>query len=133
MEEMRLITSGIRRLWTKFSPSRRYLLNSQKKKIPKINKDGTESKVFINVWECSICGELVSERDVDHIDEVGKLPDIEDELPAWVGRLFCDLSNLQIICKDCHKKKTAKNRKPRSKKKCSKTSMEQDALPEKSS
>lgn len=115
-DEMMIITRGIRLLWTKFSPTRRYLLNSQKKQIAKFKQDGTESKVMMNVWECSECGELVAERDVDHVDPVGKLPTTEEELPAWVGRLFCDLSNIRILCKPCHKKVSAKQAGKRAKK-----------------
>ena len=115
-DEMKIILQGIRRLWTQYSPTRRYLLNSRKRKVPKLKADGTPGKVMINVWECEECQDLVSERDVDHIKEVGKMPETEEGLPAWVGRLFCEASNLQILCKSCHKKKTASSRKKSSRK-----------------
>jgi len=50
------------------------------------------------------------EVEVDHIDPVIPLERLARGL-SWgdiENRLFCDLSNLQVICKDCHAKKNRK-------------------------
>ena len=47
---------------------------------------------------------------VDHIEPVGTLRDYDD-LPNFVRRLFVDEEGLQILCKDCHDKKTQAERK----------------------
>ena len=46
---------------------------------------------------------------VDHIDPIGKLEDWN----TWIDRLFCGTENLQLLCKSCHKEKTADERKQR--------------------
>jgi 5-methylcytosine-specific restriction endonuclease McrA len=144
--EMALLWKGIRKLWTSFSENRRTLLDSMVVKIPMIKKDGTEGKTLLNYWPCAICGELVRERDVDHVNPIGKSPTCDEEIGKATERLFCSIENLQIVCKPCHKKKTKKDVAdirflkvedlPRTKKverraKCLKSSTKADALPEK--
>jgi hypothetical protein len=34
-----------------------------------------------------------------------------DDLPSFVSTLFCESDNLQVLCKQCHKAKTAEERK----------------------
>jgi 5-methylcytosine-specific restriction endonuclease McrA len=34
-----------------------------------------------------------------------------DDLPSFVSNLFCEADNLQVLCKSCHKTKTAEERK----------------------
>lgn len=43
---------------------------------------------------------------IDHIDPIGPLEDWN----IWLERLFCDKDNLQLLCKDCHSKKTKDER-----------------------
>jgi 5-methylcytosine-specific restriction endonuclease McrA len=105
-KEMVLIWKHIRMLWTKWSPTRRALLTSNVVKVPKVKADGTESKIMVNHWKCWECGELVTDREVDHVDPVGRQPTNERELAAAVERLFCDMSNLSIKCKKCHRAKS---------------------------
>lgn len=56
--------------------------------------------------KCAVCKK--KDRDyADHIDPVGEfLP----EANPYIKRMFCDRSNLQPICKDCHKTKTKEER-----------------------
>lgn len=104
--EMILLWKGIRRLWTSFSKNRRALLDSTVVKKPMIKKDGAEGKTMLNYWPCAHCGELVRERDVDHIIPVGLTPTCDEEVAAAVGMLFCPIDNLQTLCKKCHKIKS---------------------------
>lgn len=112
-KEMRLLWSQIRRAWTSWSPNRRKVLNDGVVKIPKLKNDGTESKVMVNHWKCSVCGELVTERDIDHILPVGAQPSCDEEVAAACARLFCSIDNLRIICHPCHKVKSAKEKSKR--------------------
>ena len=47
-----------------------------------------------------ICPEFGFPKDVDHKG------DVVDQWTTYINRLFCDASNLQVLCKRCHKKKT---------------------------
>ena len=110
-KEMKLLWSQIRRAWTSWSPNRRSILNEGVVKIPKLKNDGTESKVLVNHWKCAICGEFVTERDIDHIISIGKAPRCDAEVGPACARLFCEKSNLRILCKKCHSAKSAKEKK----------------------
>ena len=60
-------------------------------------------------WEysCKGCNNWFKGKDihVDHISPVGSLKDYSD-LPRAVENLFCELNNLQVLCKGCHNSKT---------------------------
>ena len=47
--------------------------------------------------------------EVDHIERAGSLRCYED-LAGFVERLYCESSGLQVLCKPCHKLKTAQDR-----------------------
>jgi 5-methylcytosine-specific restriction endonuclease McrA len=58
-------------------------------------------------YQCNHCKKWFPEKeiDVDHIIGAGKLRCAAD-LPGFVERLFCEVSGLQVLCVDCHDKKT---------------------------
>lgn len=74
-------------------------------------KDGDRKRVS---YKCECCGELFkkSEIQVDHIKPIGKgvYNDISDA-PLFYKLVFCDHSNLQVLCAVCHKDKTKKEGK----------------------
>lgn len=65
-------------------------------------------------YKCAKCKKwyMSKEVHVDHIKPCGSLKTYKD-LPKFVETLFCEADNLQILCTDCHKKKTAEERKKR--------------------
>lgn len=104
--------SFIRKLWTQNSPERKEcLLNARVKHYP-LTKSGTLSKSYVNRYKCADCDNLFVKIDVqvDHIAPVGKLPDWPPTevrtWNRWLVRLWCPVSNLQILCLTCHKKKS---------------------------
>ena len=70
------------------------------------------AKIGRNQYVCSHCSAIKGRKDVnlDHI-----LPVVDPEI-GWVSfdvfieRLFCSENNFQVLCCDCHKKKTAVER-----------------------
>ena len=58
-------------------------------------------------YQCKKCkGWFKSDEvNVDHIEPAGGLNCAQD-LPAFVEKLFCEVNNLQVLCKTCHDVKT---------------------------
>lgn len=67
---------------------------------------------YINHNKCPQCkSESRDLLDIDHIVEIGKLPYLSVgvvDWSSWIDLVFCDINNLQGLCKQCHKLKTAK-------------------------
>lgn len=58
-------------------------------------------------YQCESCLNWFPEKkiNVDHVQPAGSLNSAAD-LPGFVERLFCEVDNLQVLCTDCHDKKT---------------------------
>lgn len=63
-------------------------------------------------YECNICKNNFKSNEVvvDHIIPAGALKDFSD-LENFIKNLFCETDNLQVLCNDCHDKKTRTERK----------------------
>ena len=63
-------------------------------------------------YQCNDCKSWFPEKkiNVDHIIPAGSLNQPED-LPGFVERLFCEVDNLQVLCENCHDKKTKLEKK----------------------
>ncbi len=100
-----LIKHALRKATLRWSP-RNEVLKAALVKIPRYKKDGTLSKQYYAKYRCAICSDIFIQKEVevDHIKEVG-IWDIE-KLTLYVKRLFCCKSNLRVLCKCCHRRKT---------------------------
>lgn len=58
-------------------------------------------------YQCNYCKKWFPDKkiNVDHIIPAGTLKCSMD-LPGFVERLFCEVSGLQVLCHECHDKKT---------------------------
>jgi 5-methylcytosine-specific restriction endonuclease McrA len=67
-------------------------------------------------YKCKKCKKWWKGKEiaVDHIKPAGSLKGYGD-LPGFVERLFCEADNLQVLCKDCHDKKTKADREAKEK------------------
>jgi 5-methylcytosine-specific restriction endonuclease McrA len=70
-------------------------------------------------YECAGCKDTFVARDVqvDHIEPVVSPQDGFQDWWTYMNRLYCEAENLQVLCKPCHKGKTAEERKERVKNK----------------
>ncbi|MCK5021533.1 MAG: hypothetical protein KAS32_31270 [Candidatus Peribacteraceae bacterium] len=83
-----------------------------------VNKKGEDQKMVHH--PCNSCKKLFRpyQVEIDHVDEVGKFI-IEGKKTKtkygdcrvinwqeWMDRVFCDLDNFQVLCVECHQKKT---------------------------
>jgi 5-methylcytosine-specific restriction endonuclease McrA len=95
-------------------PLRKSILDGNRIERPYIKKDGTTSSRPRVFYACSACGIEMKQVEVavDHIEPVVELDGFKD-WNTYIGRLFCDPSNLRILCKPCHKQKTGEERKQR--------------------
>lgn len=97
------IRSALRQAHVKYPPAQSLMKKDRKTVTGKKHK-------FEH--QCSICQEWKPQKEIekDHIIEVGSLRSYED-LPGFVERLFCSEEGYRKVCKPCHKKLTAEQRK----------------------
>lgn len=83
-----------------------------RREVPKYNKDGSRAKKDAVQYLCSTCMQYVGSTKVavDHISPVISVSEGFVDFNTFIDRLFCDAANLQVICDDCHNKKTQSER-----------------------
>mgnify|MGYP001826097598 CR=1 FL=1 len=93
-----------RQLWLHW-PVRTHVLNNNR--IVVTPKRGRRHKFE---YQCAHCEFYFpnKEVEVDHIIPAGS---ISADAHAWFERLLCEADNLQVLCKPCHRIKTAEDRK----------------------
>ena len=98
------IRSALRKAWSKY-PVRYQVLNEASR--PYKGTDKRRKKEY----QCASCNKwfMQKEVEVDHIKACGSLQKYAD-LPRFVETLFCEIDNLRVVCKPCHKDITAKER-----------------------
>lgn len=122
VEERNRIKGAIRRAF-RLSPQMKEALTKARHELPPLPiKDGSPGKKIRVRFQCSICKELFSSKQVqvDHITPVVPLWKKEKDMSydEIVRGVFCNVDNLQILCSipmkknngkpSCHKKKTDK-------------------------
>lgn len=125
VEERGRIKGAIRRSF-RLSPQMKEVMEDARVELPpKLNKNGQPGKRPQVMYKCAICGGLFPKQtnksnniQVDHIDPVVPFFKKEEEMTydEIVRGIFCDKSNLQVLCAisankndgklSCHRKKT---------------------------
>ena len=102
-KDMGMILNGLRRAFSRSQYARRL------REAAKVSQKGPRGG---KLYRCILCNEVFnsSKINLDHVSPVvaigKKYTDYTwDEL---VTRLWCSEDNLQVLCTDCHKKKTKK-------------------------
>jgi 5-methylcytosine-specific restriction endonuclease McrA len=79
----------------------------RRKRILGKHKNGTEKFIWEN--DCKECGKWFALKDgkleIDHKEEIGPFSGDWNE---YINRMFCDQSNLQRLCIQCHLIKTSR-------------------------
>lgn len=119
-EYMVWLRGALRRSWMKYPPQNIFKQN-RTKKIPLKDEKGNVLKYksgkkkgktrYRTECKCDGCGEMFpsSKVQVDHIESAGTLLQM-DHLKQFVTNLYCDESNFQLLCKECHEDKTYSDR-----------------------
>ena len=113
------LRSAWRRIFTR-SPIVIEIIKEGTRKVPRICKDGSRGKVDSKEIHCQVCDKYVKASlngknniQVDHVIPVIPVNELQHKIQDWnvfKSRLFCEKSNLQRICTDCHRSKTQKER-----------------------
>lgn len=95
---MSVIRQAMRSLWSRLPVRMRALARAQ---------------VGEKMWKCEKCGNIVSNPEVDHIDDAGSLLSFAD-LPEFCERLFkVTEEGVNVLCKPCHGQKTREDNEKR--------------------
>lgn len=105
------IRGALRRTFSR-SPVIREVLFKVRREVPKYNKDGSRAKKDAVQYRCNVCNSYVGSTkvSVDHIVPVVSVSEGFVDFNTFIQRLFCDASNLQVICDSCHNTKTQAER-----------------------
>lgn len=105
------IRGALRRVFSR-SPAIREVMFKVRREIPKFNQDGSRSKKDAVQYKCNLCLQYVGSTKiaVDHIVPVVSVQEGFIDFNTFIDRLFCDSSNLQVLCDTCHDKKTYSER-----------------------
>ena len=91
------IRSTLRLKWMRSDPARKEAL----KKV----------SVGSDNYYCKTCKKLYSKKNVEvnHIEPVGSFNEFS-QFEEFYNRLFCSVEKLEVLCKECHKKETEKQK-----------------------
>lgn len=101
------IRGALRRAFAR-SPFVYEIVQESRREVPKYNKDGSLAKKPAVQRQCEVCKNWVGSTKIS-VDHVIPVVSVEDGFQDWnefMARLWCDRSNLQRICDDCHDIKT---------------------------
>lgn len=101
------ITSALRAAFRKF-PNKFIALKNAFVGRSKNKRTGRDAAHY----KCASCKKfyVATDIEVDHINPVVCTTDGFINWDVYIDRLYCPVDNLQVLCKPCHKKKTANER-----------------------
>jgi 5-methylcytosine-specific restriction endonuclease McrA len=99
------VRSGLRAKFTRWPPKYEVIRAAKRELKVKVGNQKFE-------YQCAECLDWFKQKEteVDHIVACGSLKTFSD-LAGFVERMFCSQEHLQVVCKVCHKAKTAADRK----------------------
>lgn len=112
-------------MWTeaKFRSFIKNNLRSATRKWAPIQRCKNNARVARGLYRCACCEQDVSNTTIDEvsgarvnnlfIDHINPIVDPEVGFQGWdvlIDRMFCELDNLQLLCKKCHDDKTNKEK-----------------------
>lgn len=106
------VRSQLRAGWNKWPPKYKVLNNSKRPAEYEWYNDAGRKLNIKWEYQCNSCKEwwMGKQVSVDHIKPVGRLRDYDD-LPDFVSNLYVGEKELQVLCKECHDRKTKEERK----------------------
>lgn len=105
-KDLTAIRSALRQAFIR-SKYKGAFLATKRIESPTYKKDGSLGKRISVSYRCVKCEGLhkIDDINVDHIKAVGSFTSILEFYDFFL-RIFCAYSNLQVLCKVCHKRKT---------------------------
>ena len=102
------VISALRAASRRYPPKYKALKNAFVGK--KINAKSNKMAMH---YKCAACRKIFVAVDVqvDHIEPVVDPIKGFETWDIFINRLFCEIENLQVLCKPCHKTKTENERK----------------------
>ncbi len=117
------IRQSLRKLWFRHPVHLAARERAVVRREPWMKKDGTPrtrkgKPLFLKFYQCNRCkGEFKgSQIQIDHIKPIGPAPGARysDDKSSWdevvTRMLYVDVNDLQALCVDCHKIKTAEDK-----------------------
>lgn len=101
------IRSAVRRTFSR-SPMVREVMMKVRRERPWFKQDGSKAAKPRVEYQCSRCGEWHMGKNIE-VDHSTPVVDPEIGFVDWntfIGRLFCDIANLSVLCDTCHTAKT---------------------------
>lgn len=97
------ITSTLRKGFTKWPPKWEALKNAY---VGKMKNELTGRQATF--YQCAICktNHISTDVQVDHVEPVVPVDNGFTTWDNYITNLFCDVTNLQVVCKKCHKIKS---------------------------
>lgn len=90
-------------------PPKNDAINNAKVKL-EVGKTLKNKPIMRVFFKCADCGGLFKRHEID-VDHISPVVDPVDGMTTWddfINGLFCDSDDLQVLCKNDHAKKTAK-------------------------
>ena len=116
---LRSMIINVVRKWFTYSDKYKKVKEMARVEKPIMKKDGSISKRKSVRYRCKSCKNTFKsgEVQVDHIITVVPLFSNTSKmsLAQYIQKVDCPISNLQLLCKECHKIKTKKENDKRSK------------------